>query len=84
MPWAQPKQQKKKIKESIINKIKRQPQIRTGVEENNGTLSGGVSIVEETVKDSALLQLRPKSQLQLRFNPWPGELPHAWCGCSQK
>ena len=29
------------------------------------------------VRDPALPHLWHRSQLQLRFNPWPGELPYA-------
>ena len=37
----------------------------------------GVFAVAQQVKDPALPQLWHRSQLQLRFNPWSGELPYA-------
>ena len=48
-------------------------------------LCGGAGLIPGLVQwvvDPALLQLWCGSQLQLRFNSWPGELPYAsgWAG----
>ena len=39
---------------------------------------GLIPSLVQWVKDPALLQLWHRSQLQLKFDPWPQELPYAW------
>ena len=64
------------LKEKLIELLVRDVHSKDG-------LSLGVPTVVQWVKDLVLSQLWCRSQLQLRFNPWPRGRPYAE-GCSQK